>query len=286
MPGIASVSQKELAQRRKKLRRQRQMKIIQAIWQTIAISGLAGGLLWVALQPIWVLKTPEQVLMKSDNQLLSQEAIKSLLVLSYPQSLWRIQPAAIADSLKKQPTIAQATVSRRLFPPGLIIEIEERIPVAVAQRSREQSNSTSNKQTNTGLIDANGVWIPLEKYTLVNPQFKLPTLKVIGLPEQYAPYWSKLYPYVSQSSIKITEIDYQDPNNLILKTELGRVYLGATSTQLADQINLLAQLRHINTKLNPSEIDYIDLKNPESPLVHMIQNKETTKNQTDRKSVV
>ncbi|ABA21461.1 cell division protein FtsQ [Trichormus variabilis ATCC 29413] len=280
MPGIASVSQKELAQRRKKLRRQRQMKIIQAIWQTIAISGLAGGLLWVALQPIWVLKTPEQVLMKSDNQLLSQEAIKSLLVLSYPQSLWRIQPAAIADSLKKQPTIAQATVSRRLFPPGLIIEIEERIPVAVAQRSREQSNSTSNKQTNTGLIDANGVWIPLEKYTLVNPQFKLPTLKVIGLPEQYAPYWSKLYPYVSQSSIKITEIDYQDPNNLILKTELGRVYLGATSTQLADQINLLAQLRHINTKLNPSEIDYIDLKNPESPLVHMIQNKETTKNQT------
>ncbi|BAB75556.1 cell division protein FtsQ/DivIB [Anabaena sp. FACHB-709] len=280
MPGIASVSQKELAQRRKKLRRQRQMKIIQAIWQTIAISGLAGGLLWVALQPIWVLKTPEQVLMKSDNQLLSQEAIKSLLVLSYPQSLWRIQPAAIADSLKKQPTIAQATVNRRLFPPGLIIEIEERIPVAVAQRRREQSNSTSNKQTHTGLIDANGVWIPLEKYTLVNPQFKLPTLKVIGLPEQYAPYWSKLYPYISQSSIKITEIDYQDPNNLILKTELGTVYLGATSAQLADQINLLAQLRHINTKLNPSEIDYIDLKNPESPLVHMIQNKETIKNQT------
>lgn len=280
MPGIASVSQKELAQRRKKLRRQRQMKIIQAIWQTIAISGLAGGLLWVALQPIWVLKTPEQVLMKSDNQLLSQEAIKSLLVLSYPQSLWRIQPAAIADSLKKQPTIAQATVNRRLFPPGLIIEIEERIPVAVAQRRREQSNSTSNKQTHTGLIDANGVWIPLEKYTLVNPQFKLPTLKVIGLPEQYAPYWSKLYPYISQSSIKITEIDYQDPNNLILKTELGTVYLGATSAQLADQINLLAQLRHINTKLNPSEIDYIDLKNPESPLVHIIQNKETIKNQT------
>ncbi|MBD2255206.1 cell division protein FtsQ/DivIB [Nostoc parmelioides] len=280
MPGIASVSQKELAQRRKKLRRQRQMKIIQAIWQTITISSLAGGLLWVALQPIWVLKTPEQVLMKSDNQLLSQEAIKSLLVLSYPQSLWRIQPAAIAESLQKQPTIAQATVSRRLFPPGLIIEIEERIPVAVAQKRREQSSSASNKQVNTGLIDANGVWIPLEKYTLVNPQFKLPTLKVIGLPEQYASYWSKLYPYISQSSIKITEIDYQDPNNLILKTELGTVHLGATSDQLADQINLLAQLRHINTKLNPAEINYIDLTNPESPLVHMIQNKETTKNQT------
>ncbi|MBD2342993.1 cell division protein FtsQ/DivIB [Anabaena subtropica] len=280
MPGIVSVSQKELAQRRKKLRRQRQMKIIQAIWQTLAISGLAGGSLWLALQPIWVLKTSEQVVMKSGNQLLSKEAMQSLLILSYPQSLWRIQPGAIADSLKKQPTIAQASVSRRLFPPGLIIEIEERIPVAIAQKTNSQSDDTGNKKINTGLIDANGVWIPLEKYQLVNPQLKLPNLTVIGLPEQYAPYWSKLYPYLNQSSVKITEIDYQDPNNLILKTELGKVYLGGTSTHLPDQINLLAQLRHLNKKLNPSEINYIDLKNPESPLVHMNQKKDESKTQT------
>ncbi|BAT53486.1 hypothetical protein NOS3756_24470 [Nostoc sp. NIES-3756] len=279
MPDIVSVSQTELAQRRKKLRRQRQMKIVQAIWRTLAVTGLAGGLLWVALQPIWVLKTPEQVLMKAGNQPLSKEAMKSLLDLSYPQSLWRIQPAAIADALKKQPTIAQATVNRRLFPPGLIIEIEERIPVAVAQKTQAQSNNTGNKTT-TGLIDANGIWIPLEKYKLVNPQIKLPSLKVTGSPEQYAPYWRKLYPYLSQSSVKITEVDYQDPNNLILKTELGKVYLGAITSQLPDQINLLAQLRHINTKLNPAEIDYIDLKNPDSPLVHMIQKPEPVKTET------
>ncbi|BCL33812.1 cell division protein FtsQ/DivIB [Nostoc sp. MS1] len=279
MPDIVSVSQTELAQRRKKLRRQRQMKIIQAIWRTLAVTGLAGGLLWVALQPIWVLKTPEQVLMKSGNQPLSKEAMKSLLHLSYPQSLWRIQPGAIAEALKQQPTIAQATVNRRLFPPGLIIEIEERIPVAVAQRTQAQSNNTGNKTT-TGLIDANGVWIPLEKYKLVNPQIKLPSLKVTGSPEQYAPYWRKLYPYLSQSSVKITEVDYQDPNNLIIKTELGKVYFGAITSQLPDQINLLAQLRHINTKLNPAEIDYIDLKNPESPLVHMIQKPEPVKAET------
>ncbi|HEY9801217.1 MAG TPA: FtsQ-type POTRA domain-containing protein [Leptolyngbyaceae cyanobacterium] len=280
MPDIVSVSQKELAQRRKKLRRQRQMKIIQAIWRTLAVTGLAGGLLWVALQPIWVLKTPEQVLMKSGNEPLSQEAMKSLLDLSYPQSLWRIQPSAIADALKKQPTISQATVSRRLFPPGLIIEVEERVPVAVAQRTQAQSNNSGNKQTTTGLIDANGVWIPLDKYKLVNPQIKLPSLKVIGTPEQYARYWSKVYPYLSQSSVKITEVDYQDPNNLILKTELGKVYFGAITSQLPDQINLLAQLRHINTKLNPAEIDYIDLKNPDSPLVHMIQKQEPPKTPT------
>ncbi|UKP00537.1 cell division protein FtsQ/DivIB [Nostoc sp. UHCC 0870] len=271
MPEIVSVSRKDLAQRRQKLRRQRQVKILQTIWRTIAISGLAGGLLWVAIQPIWVLKTPKQVLITSGNQSLSQEAVQSVLKLSYPQSLWRIQPSVIAESLKKQPTIAQATVNRRLFPPGLIIEIEERVPVAVAQKTKAQGNT--NKDS-TGLLDANGVWIPLEKYTLMNPNFKLPSLKVIGSPEKYGSYWNQLYSYVSQSSVKITEIDCQDSTNLILKTEIGNVHIGALSPQLPEQINLLARMRNLPKKLNPSEIEYIDLTNPKSPLVHMIQKQE------------
>ncbi|RCJ26137.1 cell division protein FtsQ [Nostoc minutum NIES-26] len=272
MAGIVSVSHADLAQRRKKLRRQRQMKIIQAIWRTFAISGLASGLLWVAIQPIWVLNAPKQIVVKSGNRVLPEGSIQSLLRLSYPQSLWRIQPSAIADSLKQQPTIAQATVRRRLFPPGLIIEIQQRVPVAVAQSSKARNTNTAKKQVSAGLVDASGVWMPLEKYKLVNPNAKLPSLKVIGLPEQYRQYWSQLYPTLSQSSVKVTEIDCQDPTNLILKTELGNVYLGAPSPKLPQQIKILAQMRQLSAKINPSQIEYIDLKNPESPLVHVNQN--------------
>lgn len=274
MPDIVSVSRKDLTQRRQKLRRQRQIKILQTIWRTIAISGLAGGLLWVAIQPIWVLKTPKQVLITSGDQSLSPEAVQSLLPLSYPQSLWRIHPSSIAESLRKQPTIAQASVNRRLFPPGLIIEIEERVPVALAQKTKVPGNTN---KASTGLIDANGIWMPLEKYTLMNPKVKLPSLKVIGLPEQYSSYWNQLYSYVSRSSVKITEIDCQDPTNLKLKTEIGNVYLGAFSPQLPEQISLLERIRNLPKKLNPSEIEYIDLTNPDSPLVHMIQKREIVK---------
>jgi cell division protein FtsQ len=280
MPGIVSISRKELAQRRQKLRRQRQMKILQAIWRTMAITGLAGGLLWVTIQPIWILKTPKQISITSANQSLSQEAVQSLLVLSYPQSLWRIQPAAIAESLKKQPAIVQATVSRRLFPPGLMIEIQERVPVAIAQRTRSQGNNTNKTEISTGLLDAQGVWMPLEKYTMINPEVKLPSLKVIGVPEQYGQYWSRLYSSISQSSVKITEIDCQDPTNLKLKTELGIVYLGALSPQFPQQIRVLAKLRHLPTKINPTQINYIDLKNPDAPLVHINQKKEMVNSQT------
>ncbi|BBD59654.1 hypothetical protein NIES2109_24430 [Nostoc sp. HK-01] len=271
MAGIVSVSQTDLAQRRKKLRRQRQMKIIQAIWRTVAISGLAGGSLWVALQPVWVLNDPKQIVIKSGNEILPETAIKSMLKLSYPQSLWKVEPAAIADSLKKQPTIAQAIVNRRLFPPGLIIEIQERVPVAMAQRFAEANTPAKNKQSSTGLLDANGVWIPLEKYTLVNPKLKLPSLKVVGTPEQYQKYWSQLYPSLSQSSVKIMEVNFQDLTNLILKTEIGNVHFGTPSSLLAEQIKVLTQLRNLPAKINPSQIEYIDLKNPDSPIVHMIQ---------------
>lgn len=264
MAGITSVSRTDLAQRRQKLRRQRQMRIIQAIWRTFAIIGLAGGLLWVAVQPVWMLKAPKQIVMKSGNKLLTDETIQSLLVLSYPQSLWRIEPSAIANSLKKQPTIAQAIVRRRLFPPGLIIEIQERVPVAVTQ-------TRGSKKVTIGLLDASGAWMPLEKYTSLNPTKKLPNLRVIGSSKQYCLYWTQLHQAVSQSPVKVIEIDCQNPTNLILKTELGNVHLGVPGPQLSEQIKVLAQMRHLTAKLNSGEIEYIDLKNPEFPLVQMNQ---------------
>ncbi|BDI18342.1 hypothetical protein ANSO36C_41440 [Nostoc cf. commune SO-36] len=264
MAGIISVSRTNLAQRRQKLRRQRQMRIIQAIWRTFAITGFAGGLLWVAVQPVWMLKTPKQIMMKSGNKSLSEQTTQSLLALSYPQSLWRIEPSAIAKSLKKQPTIAQAIVRRRLFPPGLIIEIQERVPVAVTQ-------TLGNKKVTIGLLDATGAWMPLEKYTSLNPTKKLPNLRVIGSPTQYCLYWTQLHQAVSQSPVKVMEINCQNPTNLILKTEIGNVHLGVPGPQLAEQIKVLAQMRHLATKFNSGQVEYIDLKNPEFPLVQMNQ---------------
>lgn len=293
MAGMISVSRADLEGRRKKLRQKRQMKIIQTIWQTIAVSSLAGGLLWMVTQPIWVLKTPKDIDI-SGNHLLSREAIESLLVLSYPQSLWRIEPYGLAESLKQQPTIAQAAVSRRLFPPGLIVQINERVPVALAQSAvprgsiaqsrREQPNTdTGHKKVSVGLLDASGVWIPLEKYTSLNPNLRLPSLKVFGLPEQYRPYWAQLYQALIQSSVNVMEIDFQDPTNLILKTELGNIHLGAPSSLLAEKIKVMAQMRHLPAQLNPNQVEYIDLKNPEFPLVQMNQKNKSLTPQLPKK---
>jgi cell division protein FtsQ len=291
MAGLISVSRQGLAQRRQKLRRQRRLKIIQTIWRTLAASGLAGGLLWITLQPIWVLKTPTQIVMTSGDQPLPDHIIESLLVLSYPQSLWRIEPSLVAETLKKQPAIAQATVSRRLFPPGLIIKLQEKLPVAINYTPPPQSTSNchnqfislensanestspclqnqaaQSKQGDISVLDATGTVIPWEKYIVLNPNGKLPSLKVIGSPEEYRPYWTQLYQAVSRSSVKVTEIDCQDSTNVILKTELGNVHLG-TPTELPAKMQVLEQMWALSDKLNPKKISYIDIKNPDHLMV-------------------
>jgi cell division protein FtsQ len=265
MADTVSVSRIDLEGRRKKLRKQRRKKIFQTVWQSFALVSLTSGLLWATVQPTWLIKT-EQDVEVSGNKLLSSDKIQSLLPLSYPQSVWKIEPSRIAQSLQKQPLIAQASVTRRLFPPGLIIGVRERVPVAIAQKS-----SAKNDKTTISLIDATGVLIDVEANNLKTTRVGLPNLKVIGSHEQYREFWSQLYQAVSTVSVKITEIDCQDLTNVILTTEIGRVHLGALGPQLTEQMKVLAQMRNLPTLVNTTKIQYIDLTNPDSPTVQ-IQN--------------
>jgi cell division protein FtsQ len=263
MADTVSVSRTDLESRRKKLRKQRRKKLIQTVWQSFALVSLTGGLLWATVQPTWLIRTEKDVSVEG-NQLFSAGKIQSLLPLSYPQSVWKVEPSRIAQSLLKQPLIANASVTRRLFPPGLVVEVTERVPVAIVQKTK-----TNNDKSTFLFIDATGVLFSIENNTLKHVKAKLPNLKVIGSPEQYRDYWRQLYLAVSTSSVKITEIDCQDLNNIILITEIGVVHLGAPGPQLNEQIKVLAQMRHLPTLVNSNKIKFIDLSNPEKPTMQM-----------------
>lgn len=279
MTSIASVSHSELNQRRQMLRNHRRLKLLQSLLRTLAVTSLAGGLVWATTRPTWVLRESNQVSIEG-NQLLSEQVLQSLLPLSYPQSLLQIQPEAVTRFLASQPTIAKATVTRQIFPPGLRIQVEERVPVAIALTKFPTGSSTPRSVSSVGLLDRYGVWIPLQTYTSQSKTPKLPNLKVIGLPEQYRSYWTQLYQVVSSSPIKIIEIDCQDPANLILKTELGIVHLGAYSPRMTEQLRVLGKMRQLHTKLSASQIAYIEIKNPQTPLVQMNHQKELVKSNT------
>ncbi|MGD1701838.1 cell division protein FtsQ/DivIB [Dapis sp. BLCC M229] len=262
---IGAVSQSDLASRRQTLRRQRRIKLVIIIWQILAVSGLASGLLWSITQPIWLITKQEQLTVEG-NQLLSDRAILSLITLDYPQSLWGIQPQILAENLESHNPIAKAKISRHLFPPSLRIEITERRPVAITQFKSKVGTSNSQKM---GWLDAYGNWIPLESFSALERTESLPTLKVIGFTEQYRQYWRPLYQSLSRSPVKVFEINWEDPGNLILTTELGLVHLGQYSSRFNEQLNVLDRMRELPNKIDVRRMAYIDLKNPESPLIQL-----------------
>lgn len=275
---ISSVSPAQLARRRRLARQQRRRQFFHTAWQVLTIGSLTGGMVWFTTQPDWFIYQPHEMVILG-NQLLSDEAVKSLLPIAYPTSLLQLNPQEMAQKLESSGPITKANVTRKLFPPKLIVEVQEKHPVAIAQipsatvqkpSSAQQKNSPIlplSQNSQIGLLDENGVW--LFKDGDISPaQFlQLPTLTVIGDPNQYQPYWVQVYQAISRSPIKIYEIDWRDPSNLILKTELGTVHCGGQTSQLVEQLHILDKMRNLPTQVNPSQIDYIDLKNPQKPTI-------------------
>lgn len=280
MANIESVSRTELAQRRQQLRRQRQLRSLKTTWRILAVCGLAGGLFWVTTLPVWVIRRSEQVMIEG-NHYLPAQTIRALLPIPYPQSLLRVEPQKIANTLKAKAPIADVTISRRLFPPGLVVQVKERFPVAIAYQintSNRQPAQKSGKAQATasiqqGLLDEKGLWIPMELYTSLDQSLKLPSLKIVGNFQQYRPYWIKLYREVSASPVKITEVNWQNPANLILKTELGVVHFGPYSTQFTYQLQKLDEMRKLTSHPTFRQIEYIDLRNPDNPIAQLTKPK-------------
>ncbi len=284
MDTIGSVSQSELVRRRRQLRRSRRQKVFQAGWQLLAVSSLTGFLLWTTTSPALIIDTPEQVEIEG-NKFLSARAVRSLLPLSYPQSLLQLPPQELARELESQGPIAKATVSRQLFPPGLKVSIHERYPVAIASEGSAIAAGVpptpppglspnpavgSPGTPSVGLLDEEGTWMPLESYTSLDPTVQLPQLRVVGPLDLYQSNWKSLYPVIRRSPIKIQEIDWQNPANLILRTELGLVHCGPYGPRFGEQVTRLGQMGDLPNQIDLTQIAYIDLTNPDRPSLQRI----------------
>lgn len=239
------------------------------------MGGLAGGLVWVSTQPIWLIQKPEQIKIEG-NRFLPADTIRSVMPLTYPKSLLQLEPQTLSEQLKTRAPISEAIVSRQLFPPGITVRIRERYPVAITFLAAKdiqflaQQSATELAQTErVGLLDENGMAIPLENYELLKRSVKLPELKVIGNREHFLPHWSTLYQATRQSPVKITELDFQNPANLVLKTELGIVHLGPYTSRFPAQVKTLDRMRKLPNQMDLKQIAYIDLRSPVSPVLQM-----------------
>ena len=138
---ISAPNADDLAERRRQLKIRRKVKFYQRVWRSLAMVGFVSGVVWLATSPIWLLRSPAQIEV-SDNQRLSDESVRELLPVPYPQTLLEVEPDELAQTLSDQAAIESAVVSRRLIPPGLHVRVTERQPVAIALPNKAQPVQT------------------------------------------------------------------------------------------------------------------------------------------------
>jgi cell division protein FtsQ len=271
MSNLANISRDQLQSRRQTLRRQRRYLIGQVLWRFLALSGLTTAIFWGTTRPVWLISHSGQINVKG-NQLLSDRTIQELIPLDYPQPLLKVQPEQLAEQLQNRAPIVSAEVSRQLLPPRLNIQVQERLPVALVLPVEANSNTARGIDfLPTGLIDAQGAWMPKSSFLLSDSTIELPQLRLRGLQAQDRRYWPQVYDQVRQSPVKIHEIDWRDPSNLVLQTELGVVYLGPFTPELAQQLTTLDKMRNLPEQLGNTEVAHIDLTNPSAPSISVVK---------------
>ena len=260
MADLASVSRRQLMKRRQMLKQERRIHLGQSFWRLLALAGLTGLILWGITRPIWVVRSPRQIQVRG-NQLLSDALLQDLVPLDYPQSLLEIQPEAIAQQLRQRAPLLAVEVDRQLLPPGLKVTVQERVPVAVVLPDQLGDGKPA------GLIDAQGAWMPLTSFGLGPTAEQLPGLQVRGLQPQFQRYWPQVYATIHHSPVAVQSIDWSDPTNLVLATDLGIVHLGPYSPDLEQQLATLDKMRNLPNHMPSSAIAYIDLSKPSQPAI-------------------
>jgi len=240
--------------RRQKFRREQRKIRLLGLWRFCLAMLFAGLIGWGSQQPLWQLKATDQIQIVG-NQHLDKRQIYQALQLPLPSEILAIAPDRLQKVLLSVLPLRSAAVHRQLFPPALLIEIDERQPVAFAP----MPNGI------TGFVDGAGSWFSDKQYQNLHR----PRLDVWGFQAEKAEIWRQIYPEIARSAIHTQIVDLRDPGNIILRTELGEVHFGAFTTQFSTQLHLLDRMRTMKSYFKPNNIAFIDLRSVRAPMVRI-----------------
>jgi cell division protein FtsQ len=259
----------ELKTIREEFQQHKKLLLRQNIWRSLFISTVAGGLCWGFTIPKWEILDSSQIIVEG-NHYLGTATIVSFLGISYPESIWQVQTGKMRQNLISLPSIAEVKVTRQIFPPTIKVALREKIPVAASFSPIPFNSQLSQGQQQSGFLDKNGDWLPKKFYSKTTT--KLPTLQVKGYRQQDRQNWQKLYQAIELSPIKFLAVDWSDSNNLILYSQLGKIYLGSSdrSNEISEKLRILENMGELSKQVSPDRLDYIDLTNLRSPKIKEI----------------
>ncbi len=200
----------------------------------------------------------------SGSELFSQNDVVNNSSLKFPIRLIFIKTNFLEKELKQHLSLKNVSVNREIFPFGLKVHVNTRIPIAYGER-------IVDNETISGFIDKDGVFI--NKQYAEERNLNSSTIKVFGWEEKFKKILSELLIAQENYELEIDKITFSPNGFLILEERnLNTIFLGFNPNLINYQIQIINYLNNEFKKINFSEkIDNIDLTDPNKPKIKVFK---------------
>ncbi len=200
----------------------------------------------------------------SGSELFSQNDLVNNSSLKFPTRLIFVNTNLIEKELKQNFSLKNVSVNRELFPFGLKVYINTRIPIAYGER-------ILNEEKISGFIDKDGIFINTQNADKKNLNKLI--IQVFGWKEKFKKILSEIFIALDKYELEIVKITFSSDGFLTVEEkDLKIIFLGSKPNLIKYQIQIINNLKNELKKNNFSKkIDNIDLTNPDKPKIKVFK---------------
>ena len=200
----------------------------------------------------------------SGSTLFTQNDVVKNSSLKFPIRLIFIKTNFLEKELKQNLSLKNVSVNRELFPFGLKVHINTRIPIAYGERIIEDEKIL-------GFIDKDGIFI--NKHNADEKILKKLTTQVFGWREKFKKILSEIFIALDNYEFEIVKITFSPDGFLTVEEkDLKTIFLGFNPNLIKYQLQIINNLKIEFKKNNFSEkIDNIDLTDPNKPKIKVFK---------------
>ena len=200
----------------------------------------------------------------SGSPLFSHHDVVNNSSLKFPIRLIFINTNLLEKELKQNLSLKNVSVNKELFPFGLKVQINTRIPIAYGERIIEDKKIL-------GFIDKDGIFI--NKHHADEKTLKELTIQVFGWKEKFKKILSEIFIALENYEFEIVKITFSPDGFLTVEEkDLKKIFLGFKPDLINYQLQVINHLKNEFEKNSFAiKIDNIDLTNPNKPKIKVFK---------------
>jgi len=200
----------------------------------------------------------------SGSEFFSQNDVVKNSSLNLPIRLIFVETNLIEKELKQNLSLKNVSVNRELFPFGLKVHINSRIPIAYGERIIKDEKIL-------GFIDKDGTFI--NKKNADEKNLKKLKIQVFGWKENFKKILSDIFIALENYEFEIVKITFSPDGFLTVEEkDLKTIFLGFKPDLINYQLQIINNLKNEFEKNSFAiKIDNIDLTNPNKPKIKVFK---------------